>query len=164
MSSFACMVTYLFLLHISKQCLVGKIYRKPFQWNRESPQKLNFVIKSARTKRNFLELLEFYSPNCFSSLLIEQLNRVGRSNNRLGGIYIDNYTTFVFTLSLRSTLTLCIFVKSYHAQSSVLMFYICSLISSSHFQTDFFLKNPCLLDKKEKVNIISFEFEFFEEI
>ena len=76
----------------------------------------------------------------------------------------DNYMTFVFTLSSRSTLTLCIYVKRYHAQSSVLMFYICNLISSSNLQTDFFLKNPCLLDKKEKVNIISFEFEFFEQI
>ena len=48
----------------------------------------SLIISKARTKRNFLELLEFYSPNCFSSLVIEQLNRVGRSNNRLGGIYI----------------------------------------------------------------------------
>ena len=72
--------------------------------------------------------------------------------------------TFVLTLSSRSALTLCIFVKNYHAQASVLMFYICSLISSSYLQTDLILKNPCLLDKKETVNIISFESEVFEQI
>ena len=43
------------------------------------------------------------------------------------------------------------------------MFFICSPISSSYLQTDFFLKNPSLLDKKEKVNIISFEFEVSEQ-
>ena len=49
----------------------------------------NSSLVEIRSNENFLALLEFYSPSCFSSILIEELNRVGEINNCLGGIYTD---------------------------------------------------------------------------